>query len=61
MLCLIDLCDNKFRMFDLSGKSIMVRTNVKNINVSDLKPGMYIMEISDTFSGDKHFERIIIH
>jgi hypothetical protein len=48
------------RLFDLSGRTLLMNQNVQNLDVSDFKSGIYLLEISDTRSKFKHMERIVI-
>lgn len=50
----------KLRMFDLSGREMLVNENVQSLDVSDIKSGIYILEISDPISTIKHVNRIVV-
>jgi hypothetical protein len=49
------------RIFDISGRAIRFYENVRKLDVSDIKPGIYFLEILDPVSNVKHTERIVIN
>ncbi len=48
------------RLIDLSGRALLMNQNVQNLDVSDFKSGIYLLEISDARSKVKHIERIVV-
>ena len=49
------------RLFDLSGRTLLINQNVQHLDVSDIKSGIYLLEITDTQSKVKHIERIVVN
>ena len=49
------------RIFDISGRAIRFYENVRKLDVSDIKLGIYLLEISDPVSSVKHTERIVLN